>query len=63
MTEGYIHVHVVAIVLICDGSKRKEWIGPGKKSGIDLDKGRTERFVIEAVNYYPVYNCLQTMHM
>ena len=50
-------------VLICDDSKRKRWMGLGKKSGIDLDKAGTERFVIEAVNYYPVYNCLQTMHM
>ena len=61
--KGNIHVHVVAIVLICDDSKRKEWMGLRKNSGIDLDKGGTERFVIEAVNYYPVYNCLQTMHM
>lgn len=50
-------------VLICDDSKRKRWMGLGKKSGIDLDKGGTERFVIEAVNYNPVYNCLQTMHV
>ena len=63
LTEGYIHVHVVDIVLICDDSKRKGWMGLGKKSGIDLDKGGTERFVIEAVNYNPVYNCLQTMHV
>lgn len=63
LTEGYIHVHVVDTVLISDDSKRKGWMGLGKKSGIDLDKGGTERFVIEAVNYYSVYNCLQTMHM
>ena len=37
-------------------------MGLGKKSGIDPDKGGTERIVIEAVNY-PVYNCLQTMHI